>query len=141
MEEDMMEQTEIFKMADELKAAKDEKQELEAKTREVNARIEELDRELSDAMAGAECDKFTRNGSTFYLNSRLYASPAAGGRDALIHALKDNGYGSIVTETVNANTLASFCKEQMTANEDELPEWLSGVVNTFEKVTVGIRKK
>lgn len=137
----MMEQTEIFKMADELKAAKDEKQELEAKTREVNARIEELDRELSDAMAGAECDKFTRNGSTFYLNSRLYASPAAGGRDALIHALKDNGYGSIVTETVNANTLASFCKEQMTANEDELPEWLSGVVNTFEKVTVGIRKK
>lgn len=141
MEEDMMEQTEIFKMADELKAAKDEKKELEAKTKEVNARIEELDRELSDAMAGAECDKFTRNGSTFYLNSRLYASPAAGGRDALIHALKDNGYGSIVTETVNANTLASFCKEQMTANEDELPEWLSGVVNTFEKVTVGIRKK
>ena len=141
MEEDMMEQTEIFKMADELKAAKDEKKELEAKTKEVNARIEELDRELSDAMAGAECDKFTRNGSTFYLNSRLYASPAAGGRDALIHALKDNGYGSIVTETVNANTLASFCKEQMTANEDELPEWLSGVVNKFEKVTVGIRKK
>ena len=137
----MMEQTEIFKMADDLKAAKDEKKELEAKTKEVNARIEELDRELSDAMAGAECDKFTRNGSTFYLNSRLYASPAAGGRDALIHALKDNGYGSIVTETVNANTLASFCKEQMTANEDELPEWLSGVVNTFEKVTVGIRKK
>lgn len=128
-------------MADELKAAKDEKKELEAKTKEVNARIEELDRELSDAMADAECDKFTRNGSTFYLNSRLYASPAAGGRDALIHALKDNGYGSIVTETVNANTLASFCKEQMTANEDELPEWLSGVVNTFEKVTVGIRKK
>ena len=137
----MMEQTEIFKMADELKAAKDEKKELEVKTKEVNARIEELDRELSDAMADAECDKFTRNGSTFYLNSRLYASPAAGGRDALIHALKDNGYGSIVTETVNANTLASFCKEQMTANEDELPEWLSGVVNTFEKVTVGIRKK
>ena len=137
----MMEQTEIFKMADELKAAKDEKKELEAKTKEVNARIEELDRELSDAMADAECDKFTRNGSTFYLNSRLYASPATGGRDALIHALKDNGYGSIVTETVNANTLASFCKEQMTANEDELPEWLSGVVNTFEKVTVGIRKK
>ena len=141
MEENMMEQTEIFKMADELKAAKDEKKELEAKTKEVNARIEELDRELSDAMADAECDKFTRNGSTFYLNSRLYASPAAGGRDALIHALKGNGYGSIVTETVNANTLASFCKEQMTANEDELPEWLSGVVNTFEKVTVGIRKK
>lgn len=136
-----MDQKEIFEMADELKAAKDEKKALDAKTKEVNARIEQLDRALSDAMADAECDKFTRNGNTFYLNSRLYASPAAGGRDALISALKKNGYGSIVTETVNANTLASFCKEQMASNEDELPEWLSGVVNTFEKVTVGIRKK
>lgn len=136
-----MEQTEIFKMADELKAAKNEKKELETKTKELNVRIEELERKLSDAMADAECDKFTRNGNTFYLNSRLYASPAAGGRNALIHALKDNGYGSIVTETVNANTLASFCKEQMASHEDELPEWLSDVVNTFEKVSVGIRKK
>ena len=136
-----MEQTEIFKMADELKAAKDEKKELEAKIKELNARMEKLDRELSDAMADAECEKFTRNGNTFYLNSRLYASPAEGGRDALIHALKDNGFGSIVTETVNANTLASFCKEQMASHEDELPEWLSDVVNTFEKVSVGIRKK
>jgi hypothetical protein len=137
----MMDNKEIFAMADELKAAKDEKKDLEAKVKDVNARITELDQQLSNAMADAECDKFTRNGNTFYLNSRLYASPGAGGRDVLIHALKDNGYGSIVTETVNANTLASFCKEQMTMNEDELPDWLSSVVNTFEKVTVGIRKK
>ena len=109
----MMEQTEIFKMADELKAAKDEKKELEAKTKEVNARIEELDRELSDAMADAECDKFTRNGSTFYLNSRLYASPAAGGRDALIHALKDNGYG--VLTNVDPDYLIRKLREKVAA--------------------------
>lgn len=135
-----MEPNTLFDLADELKAAKDEKKALDAQTKEVNARIEALDKELSDAMANAECEKFTRNGSTFYLNSRLFASPVAGNKDAMIAALKENGYGDIVTETVNANTLASFCKEQMATNEDELPEWLTPVVNTFEKVTVGIRK-
>lgn len=136
-----MEQNEIFRLADALKAAKDKKKELEDKTKAVNAEIEELDRQLSDAMAEAECDNFTRNGSTFYLNSRLYASPEAGNRDALIEALKKNGFGTIVTETVNANTLSSFCKEQMAMNGDELPGWLSPVVKTFEKISVGIRKK
>lgn len=136
-----MEQNEIFRLADALKAAKDKKKDLEDKTKAVNAEIEELDRQLSDAMAEAECDNFTRNGSTFYLNSRLYASPEAGNRDALIEALKKNGFGTIVTETVNANTLSSFCKEQMAMNGDELPGWLSPVVKTFEKISVGIRKK
>lgn len=136
-----MEQNEIFRLADALKAAKDKKKELEDKTKAVNTEIDELDHQLSDAMAESECDNFTRNGSTFYLNSRLYASPEAGNRDALIEALKKNGFGTIVTETVNANTLSSFCKEQMAQNGDELPGWLSPVVKTFEKISVGIRKK
>ena len=135
-----MEPNTLFDLADELKAAKDEKKALDAQVKEVNARIETLDKELSDAMANVECEKFTRNGSTFYLNSRLFASPMAGNKDAMIAALKENGYGDIVTETVNANTMASFCEEQMAANEDELPEWLTPVVNIFEKVTIGIRK-
>ena len=135
-----MEPNTLFDLADELKATKDEKKALDAQVKEVNARIETLDKELSDAMANVECEKFTRNGSTFYLNSRLFASPMAGNKDAMIAALKENGYGDIVTETVNANTMASFCKEQMAANEDELPEWLTPVVNIFEKVTIGIRK-
>lgn len=135
-----MDNKQIFELADELKAAKDHKKELEAHVKELNGKIEKLDSALSDAMAEAECDKFSRNGSTFYLNSRLFASPQAGRKDALMQALKNNGYGSIVVETVNANTLASFCKEQLAANNDELPDWLKDVVNTFDKVTVGIRK-
>lgn len=131
---------EIFEMADKLKAAKDRKKELDAQIKDVNAEIESLDLALSDAMAEAELERFSRNGSTFYLNTRLFASPAAGRKDDLMQTLKDQGYGSIVVETVNANTLASFVKEQMAANEDVLPEWLSDVVSTFEKVSVGVRK-
>lgn len=131
---------EIFEMADKLKVAKDHKKELDAQVKEVNTEIESLDLALSDAMAEAELDRFSRNGSTFYLNTRLFASPAARRKDDLMRVLKDQGYGSIVVETVNANTLASFVKEQMAANEDVIPEWLSDVVSTFEKVSVGVRK-
>lgn len=135
-----MDNTQIFELADQLKNYKENKKELDAKLKAVNAEIERLDLALSDAMTEAECERFSRNGSTFYLSSRLFASPAAGRKEALIETLKENGFGAIVTETVNANTLASFVKEQMAVNDDEVPEWLSGVINTFEKVSVGIRK-
>ena len=131
---------EIFELADKLKAAKNRKKELDAQVKEVTAEIDELDLALSDAMAEAELDRFSRNGNTFYLNTRLFASSAAGRKDELMQVLKDQGYGSIVVETVNANTLASFVKEQMAENGDEVPAWIAEVVNSFEKVSVGIRK-
>jgi len=45
-----------------------------------------------------------------------------------------------VQENVNANTLSSFVKEQKENNKDTIPEWLSSVVNAYEKISVGIRK-
>lgn len=86
----------IFDLADQLKELKDRKKELDAEAKAVGAQIEELNRELSDAMAEAECERFSRNGSTFYLNTRLFASPAAGRKEEMIEALKTNGYGDIV---------------------------------------------
>lgn len=135
-----MENNRIFELADILKALKVQKKELDTQAKAITAEIERIDLELSDAMAEAECERFSRNGSTFYLNSRLYASPVAGRKGEMIMALKANGYGDIVTETVNANTLASFVKEQTALNGDVTPAWLTEVVNTFEKVSVSIRK-
>ena len=131
----------LFELADRLKAARDRKKELDAESKEIGAQIEDLDRQLSEAMAEQEVDRFSRNGSFFYLSSRLFAGPKAGEKDAMIAALKANGYGALVTETVNANTLASFAKERMAETETgELPGWLADVVSTFEKVSVGVRK-
>ena len=135
-----MDKTQIFELADQLKAAKEQKKELDAQVKELGAEIDRLDLALSDAMAEAECERFSHNGSTFYLNTRLYASPVAGKKEELFAALKENGYGSIVTETVNANTLSSFVKEQMAENDEEVPAWLAEKISTFEKVSVGIRK-
>jgi len=135
-----MDNTQIFEMADRLKNLQEQKKELDAQIKALGVEIEETDRELSDAMAEAELDRFSRNGSTFYLKTRLFASPAAGQKDAMMLALKENGYGSLVTETVNANTLASFIKEQREETGEEIPAWLEGTVSTYEKVSVGVRK-
>lgn len=135
-----MENAQIFEMADRLKTLQEKKKELEAEAKAIGAEIDGLDLALSDAMADAELDRFSRNGSTFYLKSRLFASPAAGRKDEMMQALKDNGYGSLVTETVNANTLASFIKEQREITGEDVPGWLADTVSTFEKVSVGIRK-
>ena len=132
-----MENTQIFEMADRLKTLQEQKKDLEAQTKALAAEITELDEQLSDAMTEAELDRFSRNGSTFYLKSRLFASPAAGRKDEMMQALKDNGYGSLVVETVNARILH---QEQREATGEDIPAWLGDTVSTYEKVSVGIRK-
>lgn len=135
-----MEKSVIFEMADRLKSLKKQKKDLEDSVKAIGSEIEELDRQLSDAMAETQLDSFSRNGSTFYLHSRLYASPSTGRKDAMMLALKQNGYGSLVVESVNAKTLSSFVREQMEANEGNIPSWLGDTVSTYEKISVGIRK-
>ena len=54
--------------------------------------------------------------------------------------LAEDADGDMITETVNANSLSSFVKEQIAENCDALPDWLDGLVSVFEKTTVGVRK-
>ena len=133
---------EVFRLADELKAKKLAKEEMEAKVKALNGEIDELDAKLCEEMVNQELDKFTRNGSTFYLKSRLFASPVAEHKVEFIQALKDNNCGNLITEQVNANTLSSFIKEfQETHDGLERPEFLGeDLLNIFVKTSIGIRK-
>lgn len=135
-----MENKHIFEMADRLKSLQEQKKSLESEAKSIAAEIDELDTSLSDAMAEAELDRFSRSGNTFYLKTRLFASPTAGRKDEMMQALKNHGYGSLVVETVNAQTLSSFVKEQRDITGADIPDWLDGTVNAFEKISVGVRK-
>lgn len=135
-----MDSTDIFSLADQLVTLKEDKAKLEERLKKLNGFIDEVDYKLSEAMAEADTQNFSRGDKLFYLTSRLYASAAAERKDALFDALREHGFGELVTETVNANSLASFVKEQMGENSDEIPGWLAGLINTHEKVSVGIRK-
>lgn len=135
-----MEKNPIFEWADRLKELRDRKDELEAEVKQVNADIDNADWHLSNLMVDSETQNFTRAGTMFCLTTKTRANAAAGRREELFEALRSEGYGNMITETVNANTLSSFVKEQTAENGDVLPEWLEGLVTVFEKTTVGVRK-
>lgn len=141
-----MAQAHLFDLADELKALRDRKDTLEAELKQVNMDIDDTDWHLSNLMAETETQNFTRAGTMFCLTTKTRASAAAGRKDELFAALRAEGFGDLIYETVNANSLSAFVKEQITENagspggSDSLPAWLSGLVNVFEKTTVGVRK-
>ena len=130
----------MFELADKLKELRDKKQHLAEETKKNNAEIEETEYKLSLEMASSETQSFNRSGTLFYLCTKMYASAVKENKAELYEALKNEGYGSLITETVNANSLSAFVKEQMADNDDVLPDWLEGKVNVFDKVTIGIRK-
>jgi hypothetical protein len=129
----------MFELADKLKDLKEAKKDAEQRVKELNSQIDEVDYALSELMAETETQSFNRAGTMYYLSTTTRASAMAGRKDELFECLKENGYGSLVVETINANSLSAFVKEQISENEDVLPSWLEGLVNVFEKTGVNLR--
>lgn len=129
----------IFELADELAGLKERKKELEDMLKEVNERIATVEEILSTRMLEEELQSFNRNGKTFYVQTKTFASAVPERKAELFQWLKDHGFGDMVTETVNANTLSAWVREQLEESES-LPEGLEELVNVYEKTTVGIRK-
>ena len=130
----------MLEWADRLKILRDRKAELEADVKEINMQIDDADWHLANLMAESETQNFTHAGTMFCLTTKTRASAKAGRRDELFQALRRAGFGDMIMETVNANNLSAFVREQMEENADVLPDWLDGLVSVFEKTTVGVRK-
>jgi len=130
----------MFELADRLKALRDEKKDAEQRVKELNAALDETDAALAQLMTDTETQNFTRSGTMFCLTSTTRASATADRKDDLFEALRSEGHGGLIYETVNANSLSAFVREQISENDDALPDWLEGLVNVFEKTTVGIRR-
>ena len=131
---------ELFALADQLRELKETKKYAEQELKEITEEIERIDAALVEQMIASETQNFTRNGTMFCLTNSTRASATVGRKEELFESLRTAGYGDLVYETVNANSLSAFVKEQTTENGDILPEWLDGLVTVFEKTTVGVRK-
>ena len=131
---------ELFALADQLRELKESKKYAEQELKEITEEIDRVDAALAERMISMETQNFTRNGTMFCLINSTRASATAGRKDELFESLRTAGYGDLVYETVNANSLSAFVKEQTTENGDILPEWLDGLVTVFERTTVGVRK-
>ena len=130
----------MFTLAEELKNLRDSKKEVEQRKKDIDAELDKVERELADLMAGTETQNFTKSGTMYSLTVKNRASAVAERKDKLYDALKKNGYGDLVYETVNANSLSAFVNEQVAQNEDNLPAWLDGLVKIYEQVNVSVRK-
>ncbi len=130
----------MYELAEQLKQLREEKKDAEQRVKDINADIDKTEYTLAQLMAETETQNFTRAGTMFSLTTKTRASAVSGHKDELYSALKENGFGDLVYETVNANSLSAFVKEQTSENQDTVPDWLNGLVNVYEQTTVSVRK-
>ncbi len=130
----------IFELAEKLKQLKDKKKELEEQVKAVEDEIEQIEQQLIVQMIADEVTSFNKDGYTYYLSIKPYASPVPESKKELFQKLKENGFGDLVYETVNANSFNAFVREQIEENGGEIPEWLGPYVRIYEKQTIGIKK-
>ena len=131
---------ELFALAERFKELRDAKSASEQKTKDITAEMETVEKQLAQMMVDSETQNFTRGGTMFSLTNKTRASAVADVKDKLYKALKRKGHGDLVYETVNANSLSAFVNEQISENNEELPKWLSGLVNVYEQTKVSVRK-
>ena len=105
----------MYELAEQLKQLREKKKNAEQRLKEMNAEIEQADYQLSMLMAETETQNFTRAGTTFALTTKIRASAVAGRKEELYAALKENGCGDLVYETINAISLSAFVKGQIAA--------------------------
>lgn len=130
----------MYELAERLKQLREKKKAAEQQLKDIHAEIAQTEYQLSMQMAETETQNFTRAGTMFALTTKTRASAMAGRKDELYAALKENGYGDLVYETVNANSLSAFVKEQISENQDHVPDWLNGLVHVYEQTAVSVRK-
>jgi len=133
----------LFTLADKLRELREEKDVQTQLLKDINAEIDEAVYRLSEAMAEAECSNFTRGEKQFILTTTTRWSPETERKDELYDALKENGYDHLFT--VNAQTLASFVREQVEETADangetHIPDWLDGLVKSYDDVGITMKK-
>lgn len=86
-----MENNEMFVLADQFKALRDEKADAEAHLKEINAAIETADYQLATMMTESETQNFTHAGVMFSLTTKTHASATADRKDRTVLSTAQRG--------------------------------------------------
>ena len=129
----------IPEQVDAYRALLDEKDRLADETKANNKAIEAA-RVSSSAMIEEETPQISRNGYSYTLTPKTKYSKAAGKDAELMDALRANGLGDLIKETVNAQSLQGAMSNLAEENDDELPEEFEGLVNVYSFNDVTRRK-
>lgn len=130
----------IIALASRLKMLRESLKDLEQEVEEFKKEIASVEAQLAEQMTESEVGKFEVGGQLFYLHQQDMISPKADTKETLKQVLRDQGYGDLIQETINAQTFGKFARELKEENADELPDWLNGLVSVFPKTSVRQRK-
>jgi hypothetical protein len=132
---------ELFDLADELASLREQKDALAKAAKDNNSEIERVQGELIRKMSDSEVSNFNRRGNKFTLAVSSHFSQVTERREDLFAALRDNNCGDIIVEKIDPRTLSKMVNELCEENEDSLPQWLTGLVNGFEKPIIRVSKQ
>lgn len=130
----------LLEKVDQLKELLDEKDTLKAKTTENNKAIDACKKELADMILEEETTKVTRAGFSYSLQEKTRYSKKAGCDEELFEALRANGMGDLVRETVNAQMLQGAMSSLAEENDGELPDDFAEIINVYEYFDIAKRK-
>jgi hypothetical protein len=136
--ETAVQQNPIVELANRLVAIRDEKDALAERGKELNKLEEETERQLFELMISEDLEKFTYAGRTFRPEVKTYASIKAEWKEEAFAWLKENGFGDLVKEQVNAQSLTSLYKEL--DESGELPEEFAQLLNVYQKQRIAVRR-
>ena len=115
--------------------------ELEDEVKVAKATLTEIETALVDAMVDKEYQSINKNGNVLYLRVQTNVTTPAENKDALITALKNQGYGDLIKPNISAQTLTALVKElAVDPDEVELPEWLNGICTLYKTTRIGKQK-
>lgn len=103
---------EILTRIDKYQALLDRKDELADLTKANNEEMAAAREELANLMINAEVDAVERNGVNWRVTAVTRYSKRGGMDDELFEQLRAHGLGSLIRETVNAQTLQGAMSEQ-----------------------------
>jgi hypothetical protein len=113
---------------------------------DLKAKRKELEAKLIENMTHAGLQRVTVDGTTVYIDRKLWAG-AAEGMPALVAALREEGMEDMVTESAGAQRLSAWVREFDPDKKDSpetvvgrLPERLRGLVRVSEVFKLNCRK-
>lgn len=123
----------------------DKKDQLAQDTKDNNAAIDKLKAEIAETMIDEDIPSQGYGDYVYSLQYKIKYSKRGEaelqekGLD-FFEVLREQGFGDIIKETVNANTLQSTMKAVADENDGELPPELDEIVSSYEMTDISRRK-
>ena len=123
----------------------DKKDQLAQDTKDNNAAIDKLKEEIAETMIDEDIPSQGYGDYVYSLQDKIKYSKRGEaelqekGLD-FFEVLREQGFGDIIKETVNANTLQSTMKAVADENDGELPPELDEIVSSYEMTDISRRK-